>query len=1453
MIKKSTWQIKGMQRDLSVSKFSSEYAYENKNIRIMSTDDNTLLSIVNEKGTKEVSNIEGIDSIKGLPIGQATINGYLVLFTTDQDNGKDYIYKIWFDKDSLHGVILYDSNKGNLNFNPLYPIETLSFYEDDNIQKVYWTDGLNQPRVINITSIEDYTPNSFDFVMSLNPGSTVNITNIEKGYSGIFPSGVIQYCVTVYTKNAQESNILAISPLYYITKYDNGGSPEDSLSVSFNVTVSVKDVACEYVRLYSILRTTQDSTPIVKRVQDIKLSSSTQTISFTDTGNIGESIDPTELLYLGGEDISCGTMCQKDNTLFLGNINVNRIEPDSSIREYFRGLNVNLNTVTTINLGTPSGYYQHEFQLNNNSSTIKIFKYLEWYRFGIQFKHKSGKWSSPVLIKDAQITKTPGTNDLYGSFGVSNLVFYKCIPEVSFNDDTIIGKLKDLGYIGFRPIIVYPSIGDREVICQGVLCPTVYNVGDRFSNSPFVQSSWFSRPNIPFDVMRSESGDAGLPDVSPIFDVPEKALYSDQTLSRYGIINNDKQFYSPNESVNINISLIDTGTWAECRHSSPIPGNTHRNAEIQNISYPPATPRLAGGNHLLTDFSEYVEKHKHEFFVDQSIVTLHSPDIEFNSEVENYDISKCKLRIIGATLVTASVGDIDIVTSTTGTTMVGADNEKFPPTGFYKESCGSVNISPWAFRSQLANINWIDNIQRDFGGIMPSQYRRMQVGFATYPWHRSGGLDGTGWADENGYRPAKLQYKRLSNLKFSATNLYLSSTSTWDSGELADAQIFNSNEVTPLKLKAQEHSGKGTLVYYGNVDKITSNTEYSGSDYYQIVTSSTYNQNDTSYTNHDIYVGDFTPTIPFTDNSINKAYDPVHIKYKSTPHAVIVLEDKYNLGKYSYKVLPTIIDGNDYGEPTSSSWPVNRVAITHDGAPNFWDTLEVYNSVSQDVIGDFVGTGPNKTVKSIQYGWWWLAELYRSDVTNRFGGESDDAIQSNQWLPCGETTYFYDDDSSHTYLVKYLEGDTYFQRYDHLKTYPFTLEDENSVTEIMSFMCETRVNLDGRYDNNRGNTSNLYITPENFNKLNQVYNQKDNFFTYKVSTDDTSVLNKFPNVVTWTKTKTAGELIDTWTNITLASTLDFDGDKGSITALRMHNNNILAFQDKGISQILYNENVQISPTNGVPIEIANSGKVTGKRYLSDSIGCSNKWSICRTPNGTYFIDDITKGIFLLNNQLDNISDRLGFHSWINSRSTGINVWNPKDFSGFVTYYDKVNGDVFFISKDECLAFSEPLGQFSSFYSYENVPYFSNILDRGLWVKDGKLWLHNEGDYNTFFNSYQPFYTTVISNPDMTQDKIFNTLEFRADSWNSEGKLLDTTYDTLSVWNEYQSGESKLTHVLGRPSSLKKKFRIWRANIPRDKSNNKDRMRNPWLYLKLSMESENTNKTILHDMVVHYFE
>ena len=50
-------------------------------IRIITNEDNTLYSLVNEKGTK-LANINGIDSIKGVVIGEATIDDELILFTT---------------------------------------------------------------------------------------------------------------------------------------------------------------------------------------------------------------------------------------------------------------------------------------------------------------------------------------------------------------------------------------------------------------------------------------------------------------------------------------------------------------------------------------------------------------------------------------------------------------------------------------------------------------------------------------------------------------------------------------------------------------------------------------------------------------------------------------------------------------------------------------------------------------------------------------------------------------------------------------------------------------------------------------------------------------------------------------------------------------------------------------------------------------------------------------------------------------------------------------------------------------------------------------------------------------------------------------------------------------------------------------------------------------------------
>ena len=1486
------FKTKGMQRDLSASAFNPEYSYENKNVRVMPTDESTLLSLINEKGNKK-SGIAGVgDHIKGIPIGQALINNELIVFTCGDKSildadieaeelsinditakeevvdidypFEDRIYKLWFNNGALTGKRLF---RGDLGFNYKHPIETISFYENADIRKVYWTDGLNQPRVINIAAASDivskWNTDSFNFVRTLSLNEEITIErNIVA--NGSFAPGVIQYAFTYFNKYGQESNIFYTSPLYYISYNNRGASPEDKVSNSFNIEVVNVDRRFDYIRIYSIHRTSINATPDVRRVVDLAPPINIAKVTYTDNGSSGDSVDPTELLYIGGEEVVFGTMTQKDNTLFLGDIETKRKTLDSAIRSYFKGKSITFSTYNkSISSPEPKGYYPYSNQLKMNSYQFKTFKYLEYYRFGIQAQHYTGKWSEPIWINDVRNTVHIDT-----TFYSSNNIGLP-VAEFTLDDSTIINRLLDNGYVRIRPVVVYPTINDREAVCQGILCPTVYNISDRFGNSPFAQSSWFTRPNAPFDEYKAFhynqnnegawGGDwVGL----------GQFLGNPSAYSRAGIMSNNRTIVT-SEGAQYNIDIVNKGAWAEFRHNRPIPGNSNRNAEIQCIWNPPSGPYV-DDTATDSDVASWVSDNAENYYIDQSILTFHSPDIEFDNEVRSIDTSGLKLRIVGMVPLTAFASDIDIQTSTPVNNFY--DSSELPA-GFYKEPIGAENDfsyegigvhlgnSHFGWRGLISGAFWFDEItayKKDTGNT-----QHLTTGFVVYPWHRNGSLNNTKYATD-GYRSAMLDKKKMSNMRYSYKSVYLDSGNIWNayaSGSstrtgISGVAIFDSNEVSLVRLPAQENSGLTDINYYGNVDKLLTISRIGDKkDGYPIMTTGVQSAETNAHT---LFSSGYTQIDSrFTDQITGT--DPVRIKYKSTPHAVLALN--YTTSG-AQRILPNIKDGG-----YDDTWFVNA---QDSGAPSgqhmYWDKSGSAKSVSQDTIIAGAPIGPISGVSSIQHGWLWLGELYNDNVQNRFGGQTEEAFENNTWLPCGDPISLVDTNNGvkSSITIRWEEGDTYFQRYDHIKTYPFTLEDQNAVTDIVSFMCETRVNIDGRYDRNRGQTGNFSITPENFNLMNDVYSQPNNFFNYRTINPNKLNLDNFHNSITWTKTKTAGELVDTWTNITLASTLDLDGDKGTVRALRRFNNNIFAFQDRGISQILYNENMQISSTDGVPIEIANSGKVNGKRYISDRIGCTNKWSMCETSNGIYFIDDITKGIFLFNGQLDNLSDRLGFHSWINKASDSIDIWNPIDFDGFVTYYDKVNGDVFFISKDECLAFSEPLGQFSSFYSYEKMPYFTNLEDRGIAFNvegTGTLyrpWLHNEGDYNMFFGVYQPFYTTVIANPDMPVDKIFNNLEFRSDSWDKSDNLLNTTFDTLTVWNEYQQGTSTLNNILGRPSDLKKKFRIWRANIPRASAigstkKGRDRMRNPWLYIKLSMEEENVNKTVLHDMIVHYFE
>ena len=1420
----SIFKVRGMQRDLSVSAFNSQYSYENKNIRIMSTDDNTLLSISNEKGNISPY-IYGIgDSIKGIPIGQSLLNDELVIFSSgqiiirkikdidassstindltaterniediDSEDFKDKIYKIWLDGLNIGGKILFS---GNLKFNPRYPIETISLYENENSKKVYWVDGINQPRVINIASETEWKDNSFNFVKEVIPPDSVTIDTIDGG--GQFSSGVIQYCITYVSEYLQESNIVYTSPLYFTSSGGKGGSPEELSNNSFRINIYNPDTSWDYVRIYSIFRSSINATPEVKRVIDLSIGTSTGgSLTYTDSGNYGDIEDPTKLLYVGGVEAVFGTISHKDGTLFLGDIKVSN-----------NHLWVENNTKADVVFGTErvldrlplqKGVYSYKNTLPN--PTERIFKYGETYRLGIQFQDKVGNWTNPIFITDIvnNIKPTGGREISTGSGTDKQNV--GCFCGIFDNNNILTKYLKEHGYINARPLVVYPKFSERTIIAQGIVCPTVFRASDRYNNAPYAQSSWIFRP----------------------FGIGEQGNMGTTTFNSHGYR-------------------------AEFRHCMHLPPVNYRECEIQNAgldSLKFVTPFITS-NH-----SNWINNYGDEFFVDHSIFTFHSPDIELGDEFTMDNLYNYRIRVVGIVPISSKYVTRTLSTSspTLTYTYTGGSSTGY---GRYIEgqeiSLDSKLDIAQAWYSIGADVLWMDYAVK--GDKVVARKGNYSWGYLTYLWHRNGSLN-----NDNGGGSAKLKSKTEAMLRFSYNTYYLDTpVLVQSSKDFPDMSIWDSNEISAIYV--------GDKTYYGNIDSIISPVkgETGNYNYPVIVTGSSSDQGIPK----EIYRGyarkpEYTNpgsggSVPVMDTELTGA---VSMKYKSPKHLVINLGDIYtdsnNQTNYTQWILPQIKSENGgiinlpYGETQSS--------------PPFWTNISSGNTIFNfrsieipDDIGDYFSPGYNISAGG---GVMYLCDIIRDNIdeTTLFGGMTKDAMLANEWLIAGEDVTLQNISESVGFIVYWNWGDTYYQRYDCLKTYPFDSESQNNVIDVLSFMCETRINLDGRYDDNRGTKNLLNINIDNFNKINKVYSQDNNYFIYRM-TDSSTEVREFPNSITWTKTKTNGELTDSWTNITLASVLDLDGDKGKIRALRRFNNELIAFQDRGISNILYNSRTPLSSTDGIPIELANSGKVDGKRYLSDKIGCTNKWSIRETPNGIYFIDDISKGIFLFSGEIANLSDKLGFHSWINSRSTDVNIWNPIDFEGFVTYYDKVNGDVFFISKEECLAFSEPLGQFSSFYSYENTPFFSNIRDRGLFIRPSseesnyKLWLHNEGDYNMYFDKYQPFYITVIVNENPILDKIFTNIEFRSDSWKS-GELINSTFDTLNVWNEYQKGVTKLSNLSSIPSSLKERFRIWRANIPRDCFNHRDRIRNPWIYLKLSRTTENTNRTILHDLIVKY--
>jgi len=262
-------------------------------------------------------------------IGHCIIRDNIILFTTD-NNGFDCIWKV--NDETYELELLY---LRNLGFNIMYPIQALNNYENKIIDKVYWVDGNNQMRFINIyqstdnQDLQNLIDLSFDNINMVGTQDLNQPQIIDINQGGIHTSGMIQYAYNLYRINGSQSSLSPLSELVALDKGDNNGGGNINEIVGSIPVIKINDLDNNYtnLRLYAIKYTSYNQSPSISLILDRDITS-VNSITYYDDGNIISSISLEEFLFLGSNIIIPKHINTKKNIMFLANYSEKNFDID---------------------------------------------------------------------------------------------------------------------------------------------------------------------------------------------------------------------------------------------------------------------------------------------------------------------------------------------------------------------------------------------------------------------------------------------------------------------------------------------------------------------------------------------------------------------------------------------------------------------------------------------------------------------------------------------------------------------------------------------------------------------------------------------------------------------------------------------------------------------------------------------------------------------------------------------------------------------------------------------------------------------------------------------------------------------------------------------------------------------------------------------------------------------
>lgn len=533
-----------------------------------------------------------------------------------------------------------------------------------------------------------------------------------------------------------------------------------------------------------------------------------------------------------------------------------------------------------------------------------------------------------------------------------------------------------------------------------------------------------------------------------------------------------------------------------------------------------------------------------------------------------------------------------------------------------------------------------------------------------------------------------------------------------------------------------------------------------------------------------------------------------------------------------------------------NSWGARSVMIVEGDA----DKTEDDRLSLRDLLGDM---SDNTSINGLI-----ISEIKRPESyvygTGIYGGLSNESKARSSYVEIGEYR-----DITIPNIVIDSPGDTYVQPYKVARISKTDTEVLNcrihQLTNIIECNIETTINLLNRSDSSLLAWDNKFQPRyDEYHNYNTVYSQESNLLRRNTDSLTARKVNKFDTRVMSSKIKTPNETVDSWTDFLENEVLDLDGKYGAVNSLINVKDEIYALQDSAVAHLSINPRVQTQSSDGVTIELGRGDILYDYNYLTTKSGTLNKWSVTESPNSFYYLDLINKSYMRMSahSGISNVSDKGGMHSYFqnNLNVEDLIVDNPIIAKGVVGGYDVVNGDAFVTTlqgdKSFTLRYNEKNDAFHSFEPYTPSRYINkgDIL-LSTHPDNNKIHSHYTGKYNEFHDEHHPSYITLLVNPEADVDCTFNNINYKSEAYVNDINQPLSTLTHYQAWNEHQD-TGRVELVLGRSKNLRRKYTNWAATIARNRDS-RDRIRNPWMFLKLELDKSDNTKFILHDIIIGY--